>query len=448
MPLPRTFRRSGSRGWLRNAGRVVLRVEGLEVRAIPAAGPVDVFHATVSSGSQNASPADTPTDRIDPNVTSSPFGGVGSIQVNTRNSALVATGTAIGRRYVLTAAHIVDLNNDGKVNGKDGLTGVYFLVNLDGNVTYKIAVTDYNLHPDFSGFGHPAVNDDLAVLTLAEDLPADVPIYSIDSTPVEAGTVIKFVGYGRSGDGVRGYTTPASPTIKRVGENTIDGFYGQDDRGRPEANEVFRFDFDGPSGSGPLGGPSLGNDRESTIGPGDSGAPAFEDTEGGQKLVGIMTFTQGATAPKFGSMGGGILLSPYLSFIDSVMMSPSDPPHGYPPLPGVTPPLPIVGSAGGAGVGIGARALRAKMSQASFPPAQDRPTVTPPPPVVEPPLPTLPPVELPADPPADPVIPPTPGPDPLPPDPIAIDPIVLDPTDLSLRLTINGDKSGSVKKGT
>ena len=69
----------------------------------------------------------------------------------------------------------MDLNNDGKFNAKDGTTGVYFLLNNDGDVTYKIAVTAFNLHPDFTGFNHPAVNDDLAILTLAEDAPTTSP---------------------------------------------------------------------------------------------------------------------------------------------------------------------------------------------------------------------------------------------------------------------------------
>jgi hypothetical protein len=385
-----------------------LRVDGLEDRAIPSAGPVDVFTAMVSAGSLKATPFDSPDYRIDPNVTSSPYAGVGSIQVNTKGTSFIGTGTVIGKRYVLTAAHVVDLNNDGKFNAKDGATGVYFLLNNDGDVTYKIAVSSFNLHPDFTGFNRPAVNDDLAILTLAEDVPADVPIYPMSTSEVKAGTVITMVGYGRSGDGVHGYTTPADPAVKRVGENTVDAFYGQDDKGKPEGNEVFRYDFDGPNGNGPLGGATLGNDRETTIGAGDSGAPAFMTSGEQLTLVGVVTYTQGANAPKFGSLGGGMLIAPYLGYINSIIQpANSDPTYSGPP-PSVPPPLPGLGSAGGGGVHIGAKALRAQLPPSSFPPAQEHPPVPPTPPPT--PTPDPPPPLPPPDPP--PVVNPPPPTDP------------------------------------
>ena len=260
----------------------------------------------VIAGSPKAAPADSTDQRIDPNSTDSPFAGVGSIQVQTKATSFIGTGTVIGKRSVLTAAHVVDLNNDGKVDGRDGAQGVYFILNVGGDQTAKIAVIEFRIAPDFSGFNHPAVNDDLAVLTLAEDVPDGVPIYSLPTSELEAGTVLTLVGYGRAGDGLHGYTASATPSVKRVGENTADAFYGQDDKGQPDANEVFRFDFDGPSGNGPLGGPTLGNDKETQLGGGDSGGPAFSVGDGGQlMLVGVTSFTQGANAPRFGSMGGG-----------------------------------------------------------------------------------------------------------------------------------------------
>src|SRR3954453_893529 len=217
----------------RPSGPACLRVEALEDRATPA----DVFHAMVIAGSPKAAPADSTDQRIDPNSTSSPFAGVGSIQVQTKATSFIGTGTVIGKRSVLTAAHVVDLNNDGKVDRRDGAQGVYFILNVGGDQTAKIAVTGFNIAPDFSGFGRPAVNDDLAVLTLAEAVPDGVPIYQLATSELEAGTVLTMVGYGRAGDGLGGYTTTASPSVKRVGENAADAFYGQDDKGRPQANE-------------------------------------------------------------------------------------------------------------------------------------------------------------------------------------------------------------------
>jgi len=385
--------------------RARLRVERLEDRANPVVG-----------GSLTGSPGDSPAAHIDPNSPSSPYAGVGAIEVVAKGASFIGTGTVIGKRYVLTAAHVVDMNNDGKVDRKDGLQGVYFVLNADGDQSSRIAVTGFSVNHDFTGFGRPSVNDDVAILMLAEDVPDDVPIYSLPQTDLKAGTAITMVGYGRSGDGADGYSTPASPFVKRVGQNTVDAFYGQDDKGRPQGNETFRFDFDGPAGNGPLGGPTLGNGQESQLGAGDSGGPAFATVDGQLVLVGVTSFTQGANAPRFGSMGGGANLYPYASFVNSILDgSSSSTTTTY------TRPAP---ASGGGGIGVGANPLRNPVK--NFPPPPPPPA---PPPVVE--MPPQDPVPEPA-----PVVPPTddsppmpdpiPVPDPLvPPDPI-IDPVPID----------------------
>jgi Trypsin len=277
-------------------------------------------HETVVAGSPNSAlPGGSTDPNIDPNTLTSPFAGVGSLLVTTKTASYIGTATVIGRREILTAAHVVDLNNDGRVDRRDGITGVYFILNVGENESSRIAVAKFDIDPDFTGFNHPAVNDDLAVLTLAEDVPQDVPIYSLPSNDLAAGTVVTMVGYGRAGDGVKGYTSDASLTVKRSGENVVDAFYGQDDKGSPAENEVYRFDFDGPTGNGPLGGPTLGADREMQLGTGDSGGPLFVSAGGKYVLAGVNTYVQGSNAPKFGSMGGGVNLYAYLDFIRSVV---------------------------------------------------------------------------------------------------------------------------------
>src|SRR6476659_7640062 len=100
------------------------------------------------------------------------------------------------------------------------------------------------------------------------------------------------VGYGQSGNGNTGYTVSPSFSVKRSGQNVVDAFYTQDDVGQPAANEVFRFDFDADKGNGTLGGPTLGNTKETTLGGGDSGGPSFIKVGSTYYLAGVNTFTE------------------------------------------------------------------------------------------------------------------------------------------------------------
>jgi hypothetical protein len=306
----------------RPANRARLRVERLEVRATPAAGlgggVVELagdFHPVIVAGDPNGSPTDSPSNRVDVNTDKSQYDGVGSVRVQTKNAVYIGSGTPISSRHVLTAGHVVDINSDGRVTSKDRITSVSFILNYGGNQTSTIAVSRITMHPDYTGFAKPSVNDDICVLELSSDIPAGVPIYDLPTSDLTAGTTLTMVGYGRSGTGVSGYTTNASFTVKRSGQNNADAFYTQDDSGRPAANEVFRFDFDGPTGNGTFGGGTLGNDIETQLGGGDSGGPSFVGTT----VVGVNTFTQGSNTPLFGSLGGGINVFPYLSFITGAM---------------------------------------------------------------------------------------------------------------------------------
>lgn len=307
--------------------RIRLWLEPLENRVVPSTSPLEPaldaggagegeFHAMIVAG---ASP-DSAANRVDANTTTSQYAGVGSVRINARRGVYIGTGTPIDSTHILTAGHVVDLNSDGKSNTKDGIQSAYFYLNYGGNLTHKILVTAITVNPNFTGFNRPSINDDLAILTLSSPLPAGVPTYGLPTSDLTAGTKITLVGYGQSGDGVNGYTVGASFSVKRSGENNADAFYGQDDNGGlPAANEVFRFDFDGPSGNGTFGGATLGNDRETTLGGGDSGGPSFV----GNTIVGVNTFTQGFTAPRFGSLGGGINVFPYVDWINGVMSATS-----------------------------------------------------------------------------------------------------------------------------
>lgn len=278
-----------------------------------------VFGCIVSVASLLAAPApafallagtspDSSEARVDANLASSPWAGVGSLSIG----GGTVSGVVIGEQYVLTAAHVV-----ASWQPQD----ITFNLNAGSNLSQQIGVSDVWINPGYAGVGH----DDLAVLRLATPVAAGVPIYALPTAQVTTGAVATLVGYGASGSPDTGITIAASPTVKRVGENALDSFELDDDGSG--FKELFYFDFDSSTGKGPMGGRTLGNDLETTFATGDSGGGAFlwNADLGRWELVGINTFvfnTSYGSSPNFGSGGGGVLTYGYEGWINSIAAVP------------------------------------------------------------------------------------------------------------------------------
>lgn len=251
---------------------------------------------------------DSPGARVDPNTLSSPWAGVGSITIN----GSTFTGTLIAPGYVLTAGHVA--------YGVDPST-ITFNLNAGGDLSQKIGATAVYTAPGFSGFNPNNLANDLAIIQLAQAVSGSIPTYNLYRNPLVLHSTLTFVGYGASGNGDVGITVGASPSVKRVGENNADMFVS-DPNG---VAAIYEYDFDGPNFStNVMGGGTLGNDLETTVGSGDSGSPAFyRDANGKLWLAGVNTFSAGFAAGQvagtFGTGGGGIVLSDYMQWIDSVV---------------------------------------------------------------------------------------------------------------------------------
>ena len=257
----------------------------------------------ILAGDETALPADSPAARLDPLGSSSPFNAVGSLAIISGRFSYKGSATAISPNWVLTAGHNLDLNDTGSPT-----PGLSINFNLPGFGVFSASA--FYTCPSFTGFGNPSIQRDLGLLHLSTALPNGITFPSLQGN-VHLGDQATLVGFGRSGYGNYGYTASATLTDRRVGYNVVDTFT-PDDLGDGFA-ALFRYDFDSPDTFGLTGG-SLGNNVESLIGPGDSGGPLLLANGSGYSLVGVNTFIEGYGG-RFGDIGGGIVLAPYLDWI-------------------------------------------------------------------------------------------------------------------------------------
>lgn len=299
-----------------------------------------IFQPTITSGAL----PDSPAAHVDPNVVTSPFSGVVSINIVDAGGSYICSGALVGKRQVVSAGHCIDADGNGHavdLNAPGNSVRVIF--NNDGNynapgnfATHVISASAVSMNPFYQGFGNcpsavvdPSafcVNDDISVITLSKDAPSSAKIYRVDGRPIESGQHIIMAGYGTSGDGIHGYTVNPSFSVKRSGENYVDLFDKNDELNFSGANEVWYADFDGAGQDTfcdyfGVCTPILPNNRESGIGGGDSGGPSFvvDQVTGEYLLVANNTFSgtlfDGQVPGTFGTYFGGITLAAYIPYL-------------------------------------------------------------------------------------------------------------------------------------
>lgn len=93
----------------------------------------------------------------------------------------------------------------------------------------------------------------------------------------------------------------------------VHGIMAGDETALPADSPAARLDTLGSSSAFNTVG-SLAINLESLIGPGDSGGPLLLFDGSGYSIAGVNTFTEGYGG-RFGDIGGGIVLAPYLDWI-------------------------------------------------------------------------------------------------------------------------------------